>query len=102
LPKGHFETAVPGLAAVMREAQKIKRLRLLPSPLSLLSRITSERQKFRLGGFDLQVEFPQPLRKHPVKPLRILPILKAGQKVIRKTKEVGFPSAPFAKTPLKP
>src|SRR5262249_41142407 len=101
-PAFHLEAPIARLAAVMRETEKVERFRFLALALGLLAGKPSEGDQFRLGGFDLQVEFPQPCFQFTKKMLGILAVLKTSQEVIRITEKIGLSPALTSKAALKP
>jgi hypothetical protein len=96
------EVSFLGLPAVMREAQKGKLLRLLASSVRILA---GKSPKCDAVGFllcQLQPESFESVPKALPKTLRIVFVLKTGQKIIGKTEVVRFAATLLLHPPAEP
>jgi len=84
LPQHRVVTVAPLLAADMREAEEIERLRFpFAAPLPVLDRIRSKLQKPRLVGMQFELELPKPLGKFRPEPFGIRFTLEPNHNVVR-------------------
>lgn len=94
--------AITPCPAIVGKPQKIKRLRLFPSLLSILDGESPKLHHLGLRRFQLKPKLAQTFTQFLAKPLRFLLILKADDKIIDITDEPGKPCAALAVNLLKP
>ena len=88
----HLEVPFPGLPTVMGQAQEGKLFGLPAAPLRLFSGIAPKLDALGLLFGQLQPESFEPLPEPLFKPLRIILVLKTGQKVVREAEVIRFAS----------
>ena len=94
---------LPASFADMRESKKVESRRLLPARLLRLRQgLSPERHQSCLVRMELQTVLRKSLGQHIHDPLRILPILKAQNEVVRISNFVSFALQPGLHHSLEP
>src|SRR5919108_2342840 len=103
LPQHREHSIAPLLHANVRKAQEIERLRLpFSAPLSVVDRVSTELQKSRFLGMQLQIELPHSLGKFHPKLVGIRFALESQHRVICETHDDHVSMRPFASPCLDP